>query len=79
MSSIASRGSTTALGGGPDLAKFNSLPRERPGTAAAAAARLGLRSRLGERLQDDSDGALSAPELPARRDRGHLELFFFFF
>jgi len=49
MSSIASRGSTTALGGGPDLAKFNSLPRERPGTAAAAAARLGLRSRLGER------------------------------
>lgn len=55
------RGSTTALGGGPDMAKFNSLPRERPG------ARLGLRTRLGERLTDDSDGALSAPELPARR------------
>lgn len=57
------RGSTTALGGGPDMAKFNSLPRERPG------ARLGLRTRLGERLTDDSDGALSAPELPARRER----------
>lgn len=58
------RGSTTALGGGPDMAKFNSLPRERPG------ARLGLRTRLGERLTDDSDGALSAPELPARRGGG---------
>lgn len=58
------RGSTSALGGGPDLAKFNSLPRDRPG------ARLGgLRTRLGDRLTDDSDGALSAPELPARRDR----------
>lgn len=57
------RGSTAALGGGPDMAKFNSLPRERPGT------RLGLRTRLGERLTDDSDGALSAPELPARRER----------
>lgn len=58
------RGSTTALGGGPDMAKFNSLPRERPG------ARMGLRTRLGERLTDDSDGALSAPELPARRGGG---------
>lgn len=62
MNSIP-RGSTNALGGGPDLAKFNSLPRERPG------ARLGLRSRLGDRLADDSDGALSAPELPARQIR----------
>lgn len=63
ISSTLSRGSTTALGGGPDMAKFNSLPRERPG------ARLGLRTRLGERLMDDSDGNLSAPELPARRER----------
>lgn len=61
MNSIP-RGSTAALGGGPDMAKFNSLPRERPG------ARLGLRTRIGERLTDDSDGNLSAPELPARRD-----------
>lgn len=65
MNSIP-RGSTTALGGGPDMAKFNSLPRDRPG------ARLGLRSRLGDRLTDDSDGALSAPELPARRGERDL-------
>lgn len=45
---------------GADMAKFNSLPRERPG------ARLGLRTRIGERLQDD-DGNVSAPELPARQ------------
>lgn len=65
MSSIP-RGSTTALGGGPEFAKFNSLPRDRPG------ARLGLRSRLGDRLTDENDGNLSAPEysLPTRRDRG---------
>lgn len=50
---------TSALGVGTDLAKFNSLPRERPG------ARLGLRSRLTERLGDESDGNISAPELPA--------------
>lgn len=49
-----------ALGGAADLAKFNSLPRERPG------ARLGLRSRLTERLGDESDGNISAPELPAQ-------------
>lgn len=59
MSSIP-RGSTTALGGGPEMAKFNSLPRDRPG------ARMGLRSRLGDRMSDDSDGALSAPEMPGR-------------
>lgn len=62
MNSIP-RGSTAALGGGPDLAKFNSLPRERPG------ARLGLRNRIGERLTDENDGNLSAPELPARQVR----------
>lgn len=59
MNSIP-KGGTAALGGGPDLAKFNSLPRERPG------ARLGLRSRLTERLGDESDGNISAPELPAQ-------------
>lgn len=45
------------------MAKFNSLPRDRPG------ARLGIRTRLGDRLSDDNDGNLSAPELPARRER----------
>lgn len=59
MNSIP-RGGAAALSGGPDLAKFNSLPRERPG------ARLGLRSRLTERLGDESDGNISAPELPAQ-------------
>lgn len=60
-----------ALGGGPDFAKFNSLPRDRN----AAAARMNLRSRLVDRIGDD-DGNLSAPEysLPtARRDRGECE------
>lgn len=58
MNSIP-RGGTATLGAA-DLAKFNSLPRERPG------ARLGLRSRLTERLGDESDGNISAPELPAQ-------------
>lgn len=43
--------------------KFNSLPRDRPG------ARLGIRSRLGDRMADESDGNMSAPELPARQVR----------
>lgn len=62
------RGSTAALGGGPDFAKFNSLPRDRN-----AAARMNLRSRLVDRIGGEDDGNLSAPEysLPtARRDRG---------
>lgn len=51
-------------GAAADMAnKFNSLPRERSG------ARLGLRARLGDRLVDESDGNLSAPELPARAVR----------
>lgn len=63
------RGSTAALGGGPDFAKFNSLPRDRN----AASARMNLRSRLVDRVGGEDDGNLSAPEysLPtARRDRG---------
>jgi len=63
------RGSTAALGGGPDFAKFNSLPRDRN----AQAARMNLRSRLVDRIGSEDDGNLSAPEysLPtARRDRG---------
>nr|XP_040228557.2 rho GTPase-activating protein 100F isoform X2 [Anopheles coluzzii] len=62
---MGGRGSTQALGGGPEFAKFNSLPRERPG-----ATRLGLRGRITDRLQDEADGNVSAPEysLPIRRD-----------
>lgn len=65
------RGSTAALGGGPDFAKFNSLPRDRN----AANARMNLRSRLVDRIGGEDDGNLSAPEysLPtARRDRGKI-------
>lgn len=52
-------------GGGADMAKFNSLPRERNPNARIAT---NLRTRI-ERLQDESDGNLSAPELPARQVR----------
>ncbi|XP_062534273.1 rho GTPase-activating protein 100F [Armigeres subalbatus] len=64
MANTIARGSTQALGGGPEFAKFNSLPRDRPGS------RMGLRSRIADRLQDENDGNLSAPEysLPIRRD-----------
>lgn len=62
MNSIP-RGGSSVLGAANDFAKFNSLPRERPG------ARLGLRARVGDRLVDESDGNLSAPELPARQLR----------
>uniref|UniRef100_A0A336MBG0 CSON014720 protein n=1 Tax=Culicoides sonorensis TaxID=179676 RepID=A0A336MBG0_CULSO len=64
------RGTPSGLIGGPDFARFNSLPRDRPG------ARLNLRTRLGDRLSDDSDGNLSAPEysLPLRgRERGNRQ------
>lgn len=59
--SLATSGRASVAGMGPDLGKFNSLPRERP-----SAARLGLRSRLGDRLLDESDGNWSGPELPPR-------------
>ncbi|KAB0794796.1 hypothetical protein PPYR_11635 [Photinus pyralis] len=54
-------------------AKFNSLPRDTRGTT-----RLSMGKRFGDRsvslLQDESDGALSAPEMPStiRRDRGRI-------
>ncbi|ERL93014.1 hypothetical protein D910_10316 [Dendroctonus ponderosae] len=50
--------------------KFNSLPRDARGST-----RLAMNKRFGDRggvalLQDDADGALSAPEMPSiRRDR----------
>ncbi|KAG5876001.1 hypothetical protein JTB14_026132 [Gonioctena quinquepunctata] len=50
--------------------KFNSLPRDSRGSST----RLPMNKRYGDRsvslLQDESDGALSAPEMPSiRRDR----------
>lgn len=69
------RGSSAALGGGNEFAKFNSLPRDRN----SASARMNLRSRLVERVGSEDDGNLSAPEytLPtARRDRGKKKLMF---
>lgn len=60
-------GSSAALGGGLDFAKFNSLPRDRPG------ARLNLRGRL----SDDSDGNLSDPQYSLQmraRDRGNKQM-----
>ncbi|ALC46581.1 RhoGAP100F [Drosophila busckii] len=52
------------LAGGTDLNKFNSLPRERPGVRLQ-----GIRSRIGERILDENDGNISAPEFDARRGR----------
>lgn len=57
-STLGGRGSTAALGGGPDFSKFNSLPRDRGGLGGA---RLNLRSRLAG-LGAEDDGNLSAPE-----------------
>ncbi|XP_017465507.1 PREDICTED: rho GTPase-activating protein 100F isoform X2 [Rhagoletis zephyria] len=62
--SAAGVGGAGILGGGPDMAKFNSLPRERPGVRLQ-----GIRSRIGDRIMDESDGNISAPEFNARRDR----------
>ncbi|XP_030371660.1 rho GTPase-activating protein 100F [Scaptodrosophila lebanonensis] len=58
-------GATAALlAGAPDLNKFNSLPRERPGVRLQ-----GIRARIGDRILDESDGNISAPEFDARRSR----------
>ncbi|XP_065372489.1 rho GTPase-activating protein 100F isoform X3 [Calliphora vicina] len=61
----ASGAGTSVLGGGPDMAKFNSLPRDRPGVRLPG----GIRSRIGDRIMDENDGNISAPEFNARRDR----------
>ncbi|XP_055375732.1 rho GTPase-activating protein 100F isoform X3 [Condylostylus longicornis] len=67
-SAIPSRaGAASVLGGGPDLAKFNSLPRDRPGVRLG-----GIRPRIGDRLLDETDGNLSAPESSLRRERDLL-------
>ncbi|XP_053945643.1 rho GTPase-activating protein 100F isoform X2 [Anastrepha ludens] len=62
--STAGVGGAGLLGVGPDMAKFNSLPRERPGVRLQ-----GIRTRIGDRIMDESDGNISAPEFNARRDR----------
>ncbi|XP_055848178.1 rho GTPase-activating protein 100F isoform X3 [Episyrphus balteatus] len=66
------RGTTTGILGGnvaPDLAKFNSLPRERPGVRMS-----GIRPRISDRIMDDADGNLSAPEFTGRRDMRERDL-----
>ncbi|KAM8703424.1 hypothetical protein ACLKA7_008100 [Drosophila subpalustris] len=60
----AAAAAAAMLAGGTDLNKFNSLPRERPGVRLQ-----GIRSRLGDRLIDENDGNISAPEFDARRGR----------
>nr|CAI5818810.1 unnamed protein product [Callosobruchus analis] len=69
-STIPTLGRQNALAATDISTKFNSLPRDR-GTS-----RLAMNKRFGDRSvsllqQDESDGALSAPEMPSiRRDRG---------
>lgn len=60
----ASAAGAGVLGGVPDLNKFNSLPRDRPGVRLQ-----GIRNRINDRILDENDGNISAPEFNARRDR----------
>ncbi|TDG46335.1 hypothetical protein AWZ03_007224 [Drosophila navojoa] len=60
----AAAAAAAMLAGGPDLNKFNSLPRERPGVRLQ-----GIRARMGDRILDENDGNISAPEYDARRGR----------
>lgn len=55
-----------------EFSKFNSLPRDR----ASASRPPGLRARLNERISDENDGNLSAPEytFSHRRDRNKAPL-----
>lgn len=62
-----------ALGGTDLSTKFNSLPRDARGaTRMQLSKRFGDRSTVSLLSQDESDGALSAPEMPTRRDRGRI-------
>ncbi|XP_076250075.1 rho GTPase activating protein at 100F isoform X3 [Rhynchophorus ferrugineus] len=69
-STIPTLGRQGSIGTGSDITtKFNSLPRDTRGTS-----RLAMNKRFADRnvslLQDEADGALSAPEMPSiRRDR----------
>ncbi|CAG9861969.1 unnamed protein product [Phyllotreta striolata] len=70
-STIPTLGRQNSIGTSDITAKFNSLPRD----ARAASSRLAMNKRFGDRsvslIQDEADGALSAPEMPSsiRRDR----------
>ncbi|KAF5284035.1 hypothetical protein FQR65_LT13617, partial [Abscondita terminalis] len=71
-STIPTLGRNNSLTATDITTKFNSLPRDTRGTT-----RLNMSKRFGDRgssiLQDESDGALSAPEMPSiRRDRGRI-------
>ena len=55
---------SNVLGPSPDMSKFNSLPRDRPGMRLQ-----GMRPRITDRLMDETDGNISAPEYNMRRDR----------
>nr|XP_015839302.1 PREDICTED: rho GTPase-activating protein 100F isoform X3 [Tribolium castaneum] len=68
-STIPTLGRQNSLTSADITTKFNSLPRD-----TRASTRLAMNKRFGDRnvalLQDESDGALSAPEMPSiRRDR----------
>ncbi|KAJ8946829.1 hypothetical protein NQ318_002109, partial [Aromia moschata] len=68
-STIPTLGRQNSLTSTDMTTKFNSLPRDTRGST-----RLAMNKRFGDRsvslLQDESDGALSAPEMPSiRRDR----------
>nr|XP_015839304.1 PREDICTED: rho GTPase-activating protein 100F isoform X5 [Tribolium castaneum] len=71
-STIPTLGRQNSLTSADITTKFNSLPRD-----TRASTRLAMNKRFGDRnvalLQDESDGALSAPEMPSiRRDRGRI-------
>ncbi|KAJ8964175.1 hypothetical protein NQ317_009252, partial [Molorchus minor] len=71
-STIPTMGRQNSLTSTDMTTKFNSLPRD-----TRASTRLAMNKKFGDRsvslLQDESDGALSAPEMPSiRRDRGRL-------
>ncbi|XP_068898136.1 rho GTPase-activating protein 100F isoform X3 [Tenebrio molitor] len=71
-STIPTLGRQNSLTSTDITTKFNSLPRDTRGST-----RLAMNKRFGDRnvalLQDESDGALSAPEMPSiRRDRGRI-------
>ncbi|XP_030573762.1 rho GTPase-activating protein 100F isoform X1 [Drosophila novamexicana] len=64
VGSGAAAAAAAMLAGTADLNKFNSLPRERPGVRLQ-----GIRARIGDRILDENDGNISAPEYDARRGR----------
>ncbi|XP_063924009.1 rho GTPase-activating protein 100F isoform X4 [Zophobas morio] len=71
-STIPTLGRQNSLTSTDITTKFNSLPRDTRGST-----RLAMNKRFGDRsvglLQDESDGTLSAPEMPSiRRDRGRI-------